>query len=219
MRTEIRIDDHGAAAELAAFPALLRQATVRTLNRTAEWARTRTLDAIVGNLALKRSDLDGRHRFGGVTLGARANRNRLVAGVSITGARIPLYRFGGSPTQPPNGVRQTGISYKLDAGGGRTTVTKNAFVARMPSGHVGFFQRVPGADYRVRVIAKSGLRAGKTIEVQRGIHELRGPSIPHVADNQPEFKKLLEVDAGERLELQMHREVNFILTGTSKGET
>lgn len=215
MRTEIRIDDHGAAAELAAYPALQATALARALNRTADWSRVRTLDAVVANLAVKRSDLDGRHRFGGVTLGKKATKASQVASVNVTGARIPLFLFGGSPKEPPS---PSGIRYKLDAGSVAKSLTTNAFVARMPSGHIGFFRRILGAGHK-RIVAKSGLAAGKRISSGEPIAEYYGPSIPHVADNQPEFKKLLEVDAGERLELQMHREVNFILTGTSKGET
>ena len=214
---EIRVDDGGVIARLAAYPAQQGQALMRAVNRTAEWCRTRTVEAVVGNLAVKKSDLDGSHDFGGIKA-RKTNQPGGVAYVNITGNRIPLFLFKGKPTAAPS---KRGISYQIDAGGGRKSITKNAFYARMKSGHAGLFTRLSNLQQLRRYhllggaknlrIPKAGLRA------RTQIRELFGPSIPHVAENRPEFKKMLEVDAGARLEMQVGREVNFILTGTSKG--
>ncbi len=209
----VAINDHGAIARLAEFPAQAKVALGRALTRTASWARTRVLNAVSANMAVKKSDLDGRHRFGGITA-TKANPDRLNAHVEITGARIPLIRFGGRPKNVPK--RQRGVSFAIGVMGSKT-ITRNAFVAQMKSGHVGFFRRVEGGGH-VKITAKSGKRAGKAIWSGKGLAELRGPSVPYVADGTPEFQGLLKIDAGQRLELQIDREVNFILTGTSKGE-
>ncbi len=211
--TTIKMDDHGAAARLAEWPNLQKQAQARALTRTAEWARTRTVEAVVANLALKKSDLNGQHRFGGVTA-TKATVNHLAASVKITGGRIPLYRFSPWPKSAPT---PAGIRYQIDAGGGAKRIMHNAFVAKMKSGHVGFFRRLKGT-LRYNAREAGGRKLGK-LKDSGQIAELWGPSIPHVAEAQPAFKKMLQIDLGERLEMQLGREVNFILTGTSKGAT
>ena len=193
----VKIKDGGAIVQLTEYPKLQGVAILRGINRTLDWCRTRTLDAITGNLAIKRSDLDGQHRFGGVTV-RHATQTALFAVLNVTGNRIPLYRFAGKPDMPPKGQRQHGVTYRIDQEGGHKRIRTNAFVAVMKSGHIGFFRRAGGAS-RGRLL------------------ELFGPSVPHAASNRPEFKRLLEADAGARLELQISREVNFILTGSSKG--
>jgi hypothetical protein len=216
---QIRINDHGAADALRAMPELLKIAQGRALTRTADWARVRTVRAIAGHIALAQSDLNGSHRFGGVTA-TKANPDKLHAEVNITGARIPLFRFAGRPTEPvtPKGRAGVGgVSYQIDAQGGRKRITENAFMLRAPSGHRGFFRRI-GGGRRIKMTAKGGKRAGKSIWSEKGLAELFGPSIPHVAEESPEFRKLLEVDCGARLELEMERQVTYIITGSSAGD-
>lgn len=215
MATRITVDvnDHGAIAQLDAYPA--RQAVVlaRAVNRTGQWARTRTLNAITSTLAVKKSDLDGKHRFGGVTV-SHATTAAPEAVLSVTGDRIPLFRFHGKPTALPEG-RQRGISYQVDAGGGRKKQTLDVFLGIMKSGHPGFYKRETDAK-RYKIRARHGKREGKWIWSEGPLIELYGPSIPHVAEENPEFQQLLKVDASDRLALQVEREVSFELTGTSK---
>jgi hypothetical protein len=195
------------------FPAAKNVVISRAINRTADWSRVRTLDAITDNLAIKRSDLDGRHRFGGV-VATRANQNKLAATVKITGRRIPLFRFAGTPKKGPN---RQGIAYRINAGGGREHLISNTFTAIMRSSHTGFYKRKSDGTKHVKIIARTGKRKGKTIWSEQPLIELYGPSIPHVASKQPSFQKLLDVDASARLDLNLTREVNFVLTGSSKG--
>jgi hypothetical protein len=200
-------------SRLEGFPAAKNVVMARAINRTADWSRVRSLDAITDNLAVKRSDLDGRHRFGGV-VATRATQNKLQATVKVSGNRIPLFRFSGTPKRPPT---KRGIAYRIDAQGGRKRMEKNAFTAVMNSTHTGFFKRESSGTKHVKIIARSGRREGKMIWSERPLVELFGPSIPHVARQQPSFQRLLQTDAGERLNLSLTREVNFLLTGSSKG--
>ena len=142
--TQIKIDDHGAMQRLSSFPSLQKTAMARALTRTAAWAKTRTLDAITGEggLAIKRSDLDGKHSFGGVTA-TKATSERLEGRVNVSGHRIPLFRFSGRPTSSPT---MHGVSYTIGEGTGRKTIEHNAFFARMKTGHVGFFRRLSRVD-------------------------------------------------------------------------
>jgi hypothetical protein len=208
---DIQVNDNGLGKIFDDFPATKKVILSRAINRTAAWSRTRTLEAITQNLALKKSDLDGSHRFGGVTL-TRANPDHLEARVNVSGSRIPLIYFHGTPNAPPS---PRGIAYQIDAGGGRKRLTLDAFVAVMSSEHTGFFKRKSEGTTHRKIIAKTGKRAGKAIWSEGPLIQLYGPSIPQVAENQPAFQRLLEVDAGDRLALQVDREMNFVLTGNS----
>lgn len=212
IKIEVTVRSKEALATLSAFPRLQDRAMLRGLNKAMAWARTRTVKAVTDSLNIKQKDLKGEHRFGGIEV-IRASPKRLRTEMKVTGNRLPLFRFAGKPSALPQG-RQKGISYKIDAGGGRKRIKGNAFLVRFKSGHHGFFRRV-------------GSGIGPKGGVQTELAELRGPSIPHVAENQPEVKAMLDVDASERMELEVGRAMDFILnpkglnplTGKDEGAT
>ena len=180
-------------ADLFGFSSQANKALSRALNKTAAWANTRTIRAITDHINIKRSDITGNvHRYGGVTL-RKSTETTLTAQVSVTGRRIPLAAFGGKPIAPPT---PNGVSYGILRGGGRKVISFG-FVVRFASGHTGFFKRQ--GKGRLPII------------------ELYGPSIPEVALTSPDLTNALKVDLGPRLDLQLGREVNFILTGNSAG--
>ena len=82
------------------------------------------------------------HITGGVnddfTIGIKASRNV-----------PPLSEFGFTPRAPRHGVPPTVEVYR----GKKTTFEKGAFVAKMPSGHIGIYeQKVKGKAYPIRQI-------------------------------------------------------------------
>ena len=204
----------GITRDLANIQGGVPKVMVRALNRTASWARTRALDAIATNINVKKKDLDGKHRFGGVTT-RRANKNDQRASVKITGRRIPLFRFDGKPKEPwgrrgllvsrikdrketvTRGRGKKGISYRIDTKGARKYLKKNAFPVRFKSGHVGFYYR----------------KGSERLPIQ----QFYGPSIPHAAEKSPAFQQMLTIDASAQLAVNIQREVNYLLTGNSSG--
>ncbi len=198
-RVAISVDEnHARELEilLREIPNGAPTAIMRGLNKTVDWVNTATLRAITDNINVKAADLrDSPHRFGGVNK-TPATMDNLVAMVSVTGSRIPLFRLGGRPTVPPT---RRGISYQIDTGGGRKTIAHGAFVVHMKSGHVGFYRRAGKARFPFT-------------------KELEGPSIPHVAEHSPELRRALDIDAGEQLSVNVQRAVDFLLSKGRPGD-
>jgi hypothetical protein len=174
---------------LADIPNGVQRVERAAIKRTGEQVKTRTLQAITGTVNVKRKDIDANkataHRFGGV----RLNVWGLNAEVSVTGRRIPVYRFGAKQIKK-------GVSYKIEKGGGKKRI-ESGFIATMESGHTGAFARVGKARFP--------------------IDEKFGPSIPHVADESPEYQKLAEFDAGELLEKNTAQQVERYLERAARG--
>lgn len=177
------------------FPQKLPVAMRDAVNRTAATVRKRTVDVITGELNIKRRDLDGEHRYGGVKV-RKATVESLEAGVSVTGSRIPIFRFGARQNK-------TGVTYQVSRSGGRGLI-RRGFVATMKSGHVGVFQRLGPKTWVTRT---KGPR-----RFEQRIFEPFGPSIPHVAGRNPGFKKLLDVEAGDELQKNLASQIDrFVL--------
>lgn len=133
--------------------------------------------------------------------------------VCFSGRRIPLFRFdGASPSQP---TRDTSAKLPVMAGADRWRMMypgvaasghalketspyrfKHAFVARMPNGHVGIFERT----------------GGMTSNDKDEIEELFGPSVPQMLGSEAVEKTLAE-EAMQSFERDLDRSVLAILSG------
>jgi hypothetical protein len=210
MRVDISVNDNGLLAMLDGFPKQKNVAISRGINRTSAWTKTRMTKIAKQELTVNRVGDIGRS-----LTATRATPEKLRATVKVGGKRIALYHFKGKPTQPPKNRPKGGISYQIRAEGGRQRIEKNAFVARI-NGLPSFFRRSSSNIGHEKVIAKTGKRAGKWIWSQRKIIKLMGISVVTAVEGSSEFKKLITVEAGERLQLELDRAASFILTGTSK---
>lgn len=132
-------------------------AIVRALNRSADSGKVTMVREMSRDVGLKVSDVRDQ-----VTV-SPAHTQRLAAQIMTTGKRIALEKFGAKGAIPSRG-RGNGVSYKI---GSIRKSLPNAFRARMPSGHIGVFERTPGKFMR------SNPR-------RQAIHEKFGPSLPHV---------------------------------------
>lgn len=91
--------------------------------------------------------------------------------IEVQGRRIPLIAFKAQGPEPSKG-KGRGVSYAYGTSGGRKTVP-HAFIARMPGGHRGVYQR--------------------RTKARLPIYELFGPSLPHVFEKfVPRFMKAAE---------------------------
>lgn len=211
LKVEISVRDNGLITQLEQFPNSKNAAISRAINRTAGWVKTQMKRQATAALTV--------NKVGDIAKSLTASRStpeKLLATVKIGGNRIPLIFFRGKPTKAPNGKRLIGgVSYQIRASEGRKSIEHNAFVANV-GGKMGFFKRSSFNIGHEKVIAKTGKRAGKYIWSQRKINQLMGISVATALEGSPEFKKLVEVDTQARLQLQLDREANFLLTGTSK---
>lgn len=115
-------------------------------------------------------------------------RDRGDAGseVKITGKRIPLIKFGAKWNR-----RNAGATYQIRRGGARTTAPGTFIRARRKSGKEAVF-----------------IRPGKA---RTPIWERFGPSVPHVAPDVPEIKRLMEGGASEILDKNLASQVDRLL--------
>jgi len=136
------------------YPARVQRATVRALNRTLTSGKALLASRIAKDMGLKV----------GVAKAAiktdKATVSRMDIRLRASLRRLPLYEFGAKGSLPSRGQGR-GVTYKVGTGG--RSRAEHAFLARMPSGHVGVFAR----------------RSTKRLPIK----ELYGPSIGHVFDN------------------------------------
>jgi hypothetical protein len=119
------------------------KACVRALNRSIASARTLAVKVVRQDMGLKAGVVRDR-----ITV-IKATASRQIARLAATTERTPLINFNAKA------LKRGGVKAKLPSPGkGRYP---NAFIAKMPSGHIGVYQR-----------------AGKP---RLPIYELRGPSV------------------------------------------
>ncbi len=138
------------------------KATARALNRSIASGRTFMARAIAQELGLAVGVVRDQLAIGEATVSTQR------ATLTARGTRIPLIDFRARGPYPSRG-RGAGVTASLPPpAAGRYP---HAFIAVMPAGHRGVFERTPG-KYMRRVGRHGGRR--------QAIHELRGPSLPHV---------------------------------------
>lgn len=155
---------------------------VRALNRSMASAKTAAVRLISQDMGLKASDVRDLVRV------EEATPTRLTARLFASAKRIPLIRLGAKGREPSRG-RPPGVRVRMKGGAG---IYPQAFIATMPSGHRGVFQR------KVRL---KGPRLP--------IHELRGPSIWQAFQK---HQAAAAARAQEQLGKNLEHEVTFALS-------
>lgn len=113
--------------------------------------------------------------------------------VIFNGRRIPLYRFdGAAPKQPVQRADTRGHALKSTS----PYHFAHAFVARMPGGHIGIFERT----------------GGETSKGKDEIREFLSPAVPQMVGNQEVAEKLAK-ESMETFEKRLLENVNAILYG------
>ena len=110
--------------------------TVTALNRSAAWARTRTVRELAASLNVPQKTLRKRVRI------YRARRRQTPIRASLwIGLKRPITaaELSGTVTSTATGTVKIG-----------RRIFKQAFIATMPGGHSGVFTRKPGARHRRR---------------------------------------------------------------------
>jgi hypothetical protein len=177
---KISVDKQKLSADLRRLTARYPRATAIALNRTVKRAETlavREIQADVGASAQKtiRRNLTTRD----------AKESKLEAAVVAFSAkkdRIPIFEMKPRPRSVTRRKPPVGVSYGNDR-----KVIPSSFIAIMPSGHQGVFQRVGG-----KVPLARGKSKGK---VRQRITELFGPSVALVFSRQKIQQKLRELVA------------------------
>lgn len=178
---------------LSATPKLLKTARQRALNRTGMNVQTAMIRRLTRVLNVKARKLkNGSSRYGTVKL-YKVYENSDSARVAVTGKRMPLSRFG---------ARQVakGVSYRILKTGGRKTVY--GFLARGRRGDA--LTAEEGASGFVGVFKRLGRK-------RLPIQQLFGPSIPHVAEQNPQVLAAIMKEAPDTLLKNVAQQVGYVI--------
>lgn len=169
LKLDVHADVKGITAGLTRYVGEQQKAVVRALNKTAMQARTAaSLEVRAAGYNIKSSAIKNSFSI------TRATRGNLVVMLKSTGRPVALINYGAR--QGKNGV-----SVQVKAG---RSVLRHAFIATMPNGHRGVFERTGKQHKKV-------VRNGKAIRSGLPIKELFGPSIPQSLANDAVQKALM----------------------------
>lgn len=169
LNASVRADTKGITASMARYVGDQKKAVVRALNKTAQQARTAAAAEVhIAGYNIKSSAIKKSFSI------KKATRGNLVAVLMATGRPIALINYGARQGK-------TGVSVQVKA---NRTVLRHAFIATMPNGHRGVFERIGKQHKKV-------VRHGKPIRTGLPIKELFGPSIPQSLANKAVQKALI----------------------------
>jgi len=170
------------------------RATYRALNKTGGKANT-----ILKRDISKSYNLAQKEFKGGMSV-VKASPQRLQFYIRGTGKQIPIIKVKGAVKQTPLGVR-------INTGKG-SRVLKGHFIATMPNGHTGVFQRKNSA-----VAKKSkNLSTGKVEYHGLGITERKFPSIAHMVGQTERGNRVflfVRTEYPKQLKAQLNREADL----------
>lgn len=166
---------------------VLTKATVSAINKTAQQAKTQAARAIRdAGYGLKVSDIKKAIEM------KRAGPDRMIAVVKATGRPIGLIKYGARETK-------TGVSVQVK---GTRKVVRGAFIATMPNGHTGVYERIGKGHAKV-------IKNGKASWHGLPIKELFGPSIPSAFINQL-VQAALDSLVRDNFPKNFKRELNYL---------
>lgn len=177
------------------YPRALGQAT----QRTTDTVRSRIVDAVYREIAVKKSKLYQRGNYRRPII----QRVQRVAGLVSEGlvrvgfGRIALGRFAARQLWKKGktqGRLRSRVSYKIGRNGRRRSI-RSAFLIEFKSGYRGVFK-----GYRARG-GRRKLEAGD---------QLHGPSVPHVAAQRPGVRVLLAGGAAALQQRNLTERIEFL---------
>lgn len=161
LKLDVKNDVKGIVADFKRYAGDHEKAVVRALNKTAQQARTAASQEVrAAGYNIKASAIKSSFAI------TKAAKGRLVVVLKATGRPIALINYGARQTK-------SGVSVQVKAG---RTILRHAFIASMPNGHRGVYERIGNTHRKV-------IRNGKAVRTALPIKELFGPSIPQSLAN------------------------------------
>jgi len=133
----------------------LANAARRTINKLIAKGKTNANRRVREIYYIKASDLNRQTKV------TRANYSNMEATIKIKGRRVAVYAFGARQTR-------TGVTVRIRRDRGRKLI-RHAFIATMPTGHIGVFQRK--TKKRLPIKQLYSLSAAQMFE-QQGVNEI-----------------------------------------------
>lgn len=179
--------------ELNAAAAETKPAVVRALNRMVNAIKVRAAREVqAAGYKLKVKDIKNAIRIN------RASTGRMRAEAVASGRVIPLIQYN---------ARQVGAGVSVDVMNGRKVIA-NTFIATMPSGHKGVFERYGP------MVNRAARKYGQSRQHQR-IRQLFGPAIPDALANKAVSKAMVDL-INERFPIILANEHAWLVKRLSK---
>jgi len=159
------------------------RASVDATNRALAGMRTDGTKLIV-----KESGLNRKSVFPAFTIIKSSANGSFNGRVDIVGHPVGLVKFKHNPKKPMIGKTRGGVRVSI---GQKTIVFRHAFVAVMPNGHMGIFERQRGV---------------KTVSRKTQIQEFFGPSIPQFAAR-PHIVSVVQQQAQQRYDTRFTQQM------------
>lgn len=128
----------------------------------------------------------------------------IIGSIQYSGRSIPLIRFNVTPKAPTFGKEAVTVSVKKT---GSHVKLNHAFIAQMPTGHTGVFERKGRWVMSTRKNVKK--ETGNTMHNEK-IKELLGPSVPSMARNTDVMEKV-ETRVNEVINKRIKHEMERLL--------
>jgi hypothetical protein len=193
VKLDISTNAHQILDQVALDQRETLKALTRAINRSAEGLRTDALREITRDYNVTRKAAAPAFSL------IRATWAELAAEVKASGSGLRLYGFKPRPSAPGR-TKAKGVSIVIKKGVRKTIA--GSFIARMPSGHVGVFQRVPGKFMR-----HVGPRGGR----RQAIKELTTLSVPAMVGAKA-IQAALEKQLNARFVTALQHEVDYTLS-------
>lgn len=173
---------------LHGMPGAVQKVLFRAINRGITTARAEAVKKVRERYHVKAGDVRSTMKLD------RANSKNLLGRVSSKGSAMPLISFDVSPKRP-NPARRRPYTARIMRGGGRQSLGKS-FVARMPSGALGVYERF--GPYR--------RGAGQKIR------QNYGPSVPQMLGSNDVVEHVAE-KARDMMDRRIDHEIERVLGG------
>jgi hypothetical protein len=209
----IRVEAERAVIEkvnilLANVPGGAEKAFKGAFARAQSAVRTAATKEISKVYAITQTDVRAESN---ITLRTRKAENEIIGELSFSGFKIPLYRFGVTPKRP---TPREGDFIRVSVMKGTTKLFRHAFNAKIQSGHMGVFERVPGKRMKNRRGGKNELNMHTQAigKYSDGSDQLYGPSVSGMLENAEVMNEMEEV-AINTVNTRLEHEIERILTG------
>ena len=177
-----------------ATPKQFNTSLKNAINRAMDAAKTQGKREITQRYTIKQKDVAEN------TKPKRATANNLSAILQYIGSNIAATKFKIKPPEPlPAKHPIVNIQYKKDGGGPRP----EAFVAQMPSGHIGVFERLPGQFSKKH-------KSGQGPLTYQKIQQLMGPSVVGMVGGK-DAKEAIQNRANEVLSERIDHEMKRLM--------
>lgn len=200
---EVHAENFGELSRmLESIPSDAEKVLERSMNRGLDAAKTRAYRGVSQVYDITQAELKSNSRFW-IKRAVKSN-DQIIGYIKYTGGKIPLYKFS---TNKRN-ARGLPVAVKVRKES-RTTALESAFVAIMPSGHIGIFERMQGEYSEKRRDRTKDRRKTKFSEQ---IEEKYGPSLPEMLEEE-NVMETMQDEVQEIVNKRVLHEVERLLRG------